>query len=165
MYILIVCVCARARACACACVCVRVCVCVCVNSALLSGAIFESATRLLFPAYKQKVIQHEAGHFLLAYLLGCPIQGYFLSAWDASTAGIRGQAGTGKCVRVSAGARAGVCVCVCASVRACAFVCVCVHCVCVCEDIHQRRTGLGRAWGVHCVCVHCVCRKLVTVII
>ncbi len=135
MYICIVhincvCLCARARACACACVCVRVCVCVCLNSALLSGAIFESATRLLFPAYKQKVIQHEAGHFLLAYLLGCPIQGYFLSAWDASTAGIRGQAGTGKCVRVSAGARAGVSVCVCE--RACVCVCVCVCALCVC---------------------------------
>jgi len=61
---------------------------------LLSGAVFESFSRLLFPKYKRKVIQHEAGHFLLAYLLGCPIQGFFLSAWDASSAGIRGQAGT-----------------------------------------------------------------------
>lgn len=64
------------------------------DRALLSGAVFESVTRFLFPKYKQKVIQHEAGHFLLAYLLGCPIQGFFLSAWDASAAGIRGQAGT-----------------------------------------------------------------------
>ena len=64
------------------------------DQGLLSGALFESASRLLFPKYKQKVIQHEAGHFLLAYLLGCPIQGFFLSAWDAASAGIRGQAGT-----------------------------------------------------------------------
>jgi len=61
---------------------------------LLSGAVFESAYRFLFPVYKQKVIKHEAGHFLLAYLLGCPIQGFFLSAWDASKSGIAGQAGT-----------------------------------------------------------------------
>lgn len=40
------------------------------------------------------MIKHEAGHFLLAYLMGCPIQGFFLSAWDAAKAGIRGQAGT-----------------------------------------------------------------------
>jgi len=61
---------------------------------LTSGAAFESVYRFLFPKYKEKVIKHEAGHFLLAYLLGCPIQGFFLSAWDATRAGIRGQAGT-----------------------------------------------------------------------
>eukprot|EP00287_Rhodomonas_sp_CCMP768_P008613 CAMPEP_0196734234 /NCGR_PEP_ID=MMETSP1091-20130531/13030_1 /TAXON_ID=302021 /ORGANISM="Rhodomonas sp., Strain CCMP768" /LENGTH=450 /DNA_ID=CAMNT_0042077713 /DNA_START=110 /DNA_END=1459 /DNA_ORIENTATION=- len=65
-----------------------------VDRLALSGAVFESAYRLLFPVYKEKVIKHEAGHFLLAYLLGCPIQGFFLSAWDATRAGIRGQAGT-----------------------------------------------------------------------
>eukprot|EP00291_Cryptomonas_curvata_P030104 CAMPEP_0172208334 /NCGR_PEP_ID=MMETSP1050-20130122/34407_1 /TAXON_ID=233186 /ORGANISM="Cryptomonas curvata, Strain CCAP979/52" /LENGTH=347 /DNA_ID=CAMNT_0012887899 /DNA_START=66 /DNA_END=1106 /DNA_ORIENTATION=+ len=64
-----------------------------VDRALLSGAVFESVYRLLFPQYKEKVIKHEAGHFLLAYLLGCPIQGFFLSAWDATKAGISGQAG------------------------------------------------------------------------
>jgi len=92
----------------------------CVHSTLLSGAVFESATRLLFPKYKQKVIQHEAGHFLLAYLLGCPIQGFFLSAWDASTAGIRGQAGTGIWMRVGAGEGAGAGACSCACVCVCA---------------------------------------------
>ncbi|EKX44204.1 hypothetical protein GUITHDRAFT_87555, partial [Guillardia theta CCMP2712] len=65
-----------------------------VDRLLTSGAAFESAYRFLFPKYKEKVIKHEAGHFLLAYLLGCPIQGFFLSAWDATRAGIRGQAGT-----------------------------------------------------------------------
>ena len=88
---------------------------------VLSGAIFESVSRLLFPAYKRKVIQHEAGHFLLAYLLGCPIQGFFLSAWDASNAGIRGQAGT---VFFDNDLSSQVCVSDC---RACMYVCVCVH--------------------------------------
>lgn len=64
------------------------------DRALLSGAVFEAAYRTLFPQYREKVIRHEAGHFLLAYLLGCPIQGFFLSAWDANRVGIRGQAGT-----------------------------------------------------------------------
>ena len=31
-------------------------------------------TRNTPPRYREKVIRHEAGHFLLAYLLGCPIQ-------------------------------------------------------------------------------------------
>jgi len=64
------------------------------DRALLSGAVFEAVYRTLFPQYREKVIRHEAGHFLLAYLLGCPIQGFFLSAWDANRVGIRGQAGT-----------------------------------------------------------------------
>jgi hypothetical protein len=61
---------------------------------LISGAAFESLYRFFFPQYKEKVIKHEAGHFLLAYLMGCPIQGYFISAWDAFKSGIMGQAGT-----------------------------------------------------------------------
>ena len=77
------------------------------DRALLSGAVFESVSRALFPKYKRKVIQHEAGHFLLAYLLGCPIQGFFLSAWDASNAGIRGQAS-----------------CACARAEGCAHACM-----------------------------------------
>jgi hypothetical protein len=55
---------------------------------LVSGAIFESIYRFFLPQYKEKVIKHEAGHFLLAYLLGCPIQGYFISAWDAVKSGM-----------------------------------------------------------------------------
>lgn len=65
-----------------------------IDNIVLSGAIFETVYRFFLPKYKEKVIKHEAGHFLLAYLLGCPIQGFFLSAWDASRSGIMGQAGT-----------------------------------------------------------------------
>lgn len=32
---------------------------------------------------KERVIIHEAGHFLVAYLLGIPIRGYTLTAWEA----------------------------------------------------------------------------------
>ncbi|MEM8779357.1 MAG: hypothetical protein AAGF26_10905 [Cyanobacteria bacterium P01_G01_bin.49] len=32
---------------------------------------------------RQRIIHHEAGHFLAAYCLGIPITGYSLSAWEA----------------------------------------------------------------------------------
>ena len=62
---------------------------------LYKGAYFETAYQTLFPEYKQKVICHEAGHFLLAYLLGLPISACVTSAWEAKKyPEIRGQAGT-----------------------------------------------------------------------
>jgi hypothetical protein len=36
--------------------------------------------RNLFPAYRKRMIQHEAGHFLMGYLLGWPIAGYQANA-------------------------------------------------------------------------------------
>lgn len=61
---------------------------------LLRGLIFESAYRALLPAYGEKVLRHEAGHFLAAYLHGLAVRGYVLSASEALRAGIPGQAGT-----------------------------------------------------------------------
>jgi hypothetical protein len=37
----------------------------------------------LSPAHRQRVIHHEAGHFLVAQLLGVAVTGYTLSAWEA----------------------------------------------------------------------------------
>ncbi|KAH9315383.1 hypothetical protein KI387_024010, partial [Taxus chinensis] len=48
----------------------------------------------LWPPYKRRVIVHEAGHLLTAYLLGCPIRGVILEPWQAIQMGIQGQAGT-----------------------------------------------------------------------
>ena len=45
------------------------------------------------PAHRDRVIHHEAGHFLVAYLLNIPITGYALSAWDAFKQGQAGQGG------------------------------------------------------------------------
>lgn len=43
-------------------------------------------------AYRQRILHHEAGHFLVAYLLDIPITGYTLSAWQSFR---QGQSGAG----------------------------------------------------------------------
>jgi hypothetical protein len=43
-------------------------------------ALLVSVQRQIFPVYRQRMVQHEAGHFLLAYLLGIPIAGYSTNA-------------------------------------------------------------------------------------
>lgn len=43
--------------------------------------------------YRQRVIHHEAGHFLAAYLLGIPIASYSITAWDALKQGQPGLGG------------------------------------------------------------------------
>lgn len=66
-------------------------------AALVLGAVvadtygFQSRGMTLFldgfarlsPHYRQRVIHHEAGHFLTAYLLDLPITSYTLTAWEA----------------------------------------------------------------------------------
>lgn len=42
---------------------------------LIQGPIL-SLQRILFPSFRRRMIQHEAGHFLVAYLLGKPIKAY-----------------------------------------------------------------------------------------
>ena len=53
------------------------------DSILINGAIFETIQKIIMPDYFKKVLRHEAGHFLIAYLLGCPVEGCVLSSWDA----------------------------------------------------------------------------------
>jgi hypothetical protein len=43
-------------------------------------ALLVSIQRNLFPTYRQRMLQHEAGHFLMGHLLGLPIQGYTANA-------------------------------------------------------------------------------------
>ncbi len=41
----------------------------------------------LSPRYRQRILHHEAGHFIAAYVLQLPIQDYTLSVWEAYRAG------------------------------------------------------------------------------
>jgi len=50
---------------------------------LVNGAIFETFSRILNPGLSDKILRHEAGHFLIAYLIGCPVEGCVLSSWAA----------------------------------------------------------------------------------
>jgi len=43
-------------------------------------AFLVTVQRQLFPVYRQRMVQHEAGHFLMAHLLGFPIAGYSTNA-------------------------------------------------------------------------------------
>lgn len=43
--------------------------------------------------HRNRVLRHEAGHFLAAYLLEIPVTGYTLSAWEAFRQGQPGQGG------------------------------------------------------------------------
>jgi hypothetical protein len=45
------------------------------------------------PAHRDRIVHHEAGHFLVAHLLGIPITGYTLTAWEALKQGQSGQGG------------------------------------------------------------------------
>ncbi|NJM98095.1 MAG: ATP-dependent Zn protease [Phormidesmis sp. RL_2_1] len=43
--------------------------------------------------YRQRIIHHEAGHFLVAHLLEIPVESYTLSAWEGLKAGLPGLGG------------------------------------------------------------------------
>lgn len=51
---------------------------------LLAGARSE---------HRDRILHHEAGHFLVAYFLGIPITGYTLTAWEAFKQGQPGLGG------------------------------------------------------------------------
>lgn len=49
----------------------------------LNGAISDSLLLLLVPGRRRRIARHEAGHFLISYLLGCPIEAVALTSLDA----------------------------------------------------------------------------------
>mmetsp|Transcript_29767 Transcript_29767/g.57451 ORF Transcript_29767/g.57451 Transcript_29767/m.57451 type:complete len:513 (-) Transcript_29767:249-1787(-) len=61
----------------------------------LGGVGIEVLARTVNPNYQKTVIKHEAGHFLVAYLLGCPIEACLLDPLAAARdARFPGAAGT-----------------------------------------------------------------------
>ncbi|MEH2072588.1 MAG: ATP-dependent Zn protease [Nostoc sp.] len=56
------------------------------------GTIFLDWIAGFSSEHRDRVIHHEAGHFLVAHLLGIPVIGYTLSAWEALK---QGQGGLG----------------------------------------------------------------------
>lgn len=42
---------------------------------------------------RDRILHHEAGHFLVAHLLGIPVTGYALKAWEAFKQGQSAQGG------------------------------------------------------------------------
>ena len=57
------------------------------------GTIVLDLVARFSPEYKERILHHEAGHFLVAYLLGIPVTSYTLSAWEAWKKGQPGQGG------------------------------------------------------------------------
>ncbi|MBD2436054.1 ATP-dependent Zn protease [Nostoc sp. FACHB-110] len=57
------------------------------------GTIFLDLIAGFSQEHRDRIIHHEAGHFLVADLLGIPVTGYTLSAWEAWKQGQAGQGG------------------------------------------------------------------------
>ncbi|NJL49300.1 MAG: ATP-dependent Zn protease [Leptolyngbyaceae cyanobacterium SM2_5_2] len=57
------------------------------------GNILTDSLAWLSPEHRQRVLHHEAGHFLVAVLLDIPIEAYTLSTWEAWQRGLPGQGG------------------------------------------------------------------------
>lgn len=62
--------------------------------AIYLGGTGLASVLISWPPYKRRVLVHEAGHVLVAYLLGCPVRGVILDPIQAMKLGIQGQAGT-----------------------------------------------------------------------
>ncbi|XP_044504542.1 uncharacterized protein LOC123224865 isoform X1 [Mangifera indica] len=58
------------------------------------GGVCLAQISSYWPPYKRRILVHEAGHLLVAYLMGCPIRGVILDPIVAMQMGIEGQAGT-----------------------------------------------------------------------
>lgn len=69
------------------------------NAGGVEALLIDSAARIISPTYRKRVALHEAGHFLIAYLLGILPKGYTLSSWDAfmDNRRLNFQAGTTFC--------------------------------------------------------------------
>ncbi|KAL5731387.1 hypothetical protein ACHQM5_004120 [Ranunculus cassubicifolius] len=63
------------------------------DSIFLGGSCLAQISSY-WPPYRRRILAHEAGHLVTAYLMGCPIRGVILDPIVAMQMGIQGQAGT-----------------------------------------------------------------------
>lgn len=64
-----------------------------IDSIFLGGCGLAQISSV-WPPTRRRILVHEAGHLLTAYLMGCPIRGVILDPIVAMQMGIQGQAGT-----------------------------------------------------------------------
>lgn len=64
-----------------------------IDSIFLGGCCLAQISSY-WPPNRRRILVHEAGHLLIAYLMGCPIRGVILDPIVAMQVGIQGQAGT-----------------------------------------------------------------------
>lgn len=57
------------------------------------GTLFLDLIKRGSKEYRDRILHHEAGHFLVAYILGIPIASYTLTAWEAFQQGQPGLGG------------------------------------------------------------------------
>ena len=57
------------------------------------GNLFLDWLAAFSPLHRERIIRHEAGHFLVAQLLDIPVTDYSVSAWEAIRKGFSGQGG------------------------------------------------------------------------
>ncbi|WOD40585.1 ATP-dependent Zn protease [Nodosilinea sp. E11] len=57
------------------------------------GNILMDSVAWASPEHRQRVLHHEAGHFLTAVLLDIPVEAYTLNTWEAWRQGLPGQGG------------------------------------------------------------------------
>lgn len=62
------------------------------NNGTLGNLLVNGLSRVS-PEARQRVLHHEAGHFLIAELMEIPVTDYTLSAWEAWKRGLPGQGG------------------------------------------------------------------------
>lgn len=77
------------------------------NAGGLEALVVDSAGRVLSGTYARRVALHEAGHFLVAYLLGLLPRGYALSSLDLFLTCAQ-RAAAGRCLRRRGGAAPGL---------------------------------------------------------
>ncbi|KAL6998063.1 hypothetical protein U1Q18_008190 [Sarracenia purpurea var. burkii] len=64
-----------------------------IDSIFLGGSCLAQISSY-WPPNRRRILVHEAGHLITAYLMGCPIRGIILDPIVAMQMGIQGQAGT-----------------------------------------------------------------------